>query len=335
MTKLYEIITTILQNATDSIQEGLYEGTQLIFDNGFFNIVFSLSIVWIGFMIAFRKFSSEEMAYRFIWLIIVISFVKTITLNEYIYNTLVDWLNLPRDVFLELIHNFVTSTNSNTNIKNIIENILISLSQLTTFLFEQAGWSNITAYFYGFIVSISGLFLVFVTMLNTVFSIFLSDVVLSLMPFVLPFLIWKKSEYMFFSWVKLYVSISLYAPFTLLFGLISVQTSELTINITQAIQTDFEQNVMYIFSLVIAQLITAIAIFKIPNIINQIIGSSNEGSSLSSGVGTISAGSTAIAAISKYSGIKYAGNVLRKTPIPKHTASSGIRDSLIDDVKVR
>ena len=53
----------------------------------------------------------------------------------------------------------------------------------------------------------------------------------------------------------------------------------------KAIDTSFEQNIQYILVLILAQGLVIIAVFKIPNIINQLIGSSNEGSSLTSGVG--------------------------------------------------
>ena len=336
MTKLYEIATSILQNGTDYIQSGLYQSSQLVFNNSFFNIVFSLSIVYLGFMIAFKRFSSEDIAYRAIWLIVVISFVKTVIYNQNIYNLLISLLNTPRDMFLELIYNFVSNTNSSATVKNIIDNISSSISQLATYLFNQSGWSNISAFFYGIIVLLSGSFLLVITLLNSIFSVFLSDVILSLMPFVLPFLIWKKSESMFYSWIKLYISVSLYAPFTLLFGLISVQTSEFTINVTHAIQSDFQENAMYIFVLVIVQLLTAIAIFKIPNIINQIIGSSNEGSSLTSGVGTLSAGGAIIGAVSKYSGLTFSA-----TKVGKMAKSTGakfgdrFKDTIKDKISMR
>lgn len=237
-------------------------------------------------------------------------------------------------MFLELIHNFVSNTNSSATVKNIIDNISSSISQLATYLFNQSGWNNISAFFYGIIVLLSGSFLLVITLLNSIFSVFLSDVILSLMPFVLPFLIWKKSESMFYSWGKLYISVSLYAPFTLLFGLISVQTSEFTINVTHAIQSDFQENAMYIFALVIVQLLTAIAIFKIPNIINQIIGSSNEGSSLTSGVGTISTGGAIIGAVSKYSGLSFSAIKMGKMAKTAGGAmGSKIKDKIKDTIK--
>lgn len=335
MTKIYEVITSILQNATDYIQNGMYQASHQVFDNAFFNIAFALSVVYVGFMIAFRRFSNEEVAYRFIWLIVVISLVKAVLYDKNIYNMLISLLNTPRDTFLELIYNFISNTNSSASVKNITDNISSSISQLATYLFNQGGFTDIAPFFYGIVVLLSGSFLLILTLLNSVFSIFLSDVVLALLPFVLPFLIWKKSEYMFFSLVKLYISVSLYAPFTLLFGLISVQTSEFTINVTHAIQADFQQNVMYIFALIIVQAITALAIFKIPNIINQVIGSSNEGSSLTSGVGTLSAGSAIVSTFSKYTGLKYSAQAMNRTVTSAGGIANKLKETLANKIQIR
>jgi len=304
---IYEIVETIFQNATDYITRGLYNGAQYVFNNGFFNVAFSLSVIWLGSLIAFNKLKSEEIAHKFIWTILLFAFVKTIIYNQYMYESLVTILNTPRDVFIDLIHNFVSDIDKNASVKNIITNLASSISSVGTYIFNQVGLNNISAVFYGLIVYASGAFLIIVIFLNSVFSIFLSNVVLALLPFVLPFLIWKKSEGMFFSWVKLYISISLYAPFTLLFGLIAVETTRFTMFVSHNIQTDFKSNVMYIFALVIVQALTALAIFKIPNIINQIIGSSNEGSSLTGGIGTISAGGAIVSTLAKASGMKFAG----------------------------
>ena len=332
MTELYEIVKSIFQNGTDWITMGLYESAQLVFNNGFFNVVFSLSILWIGFMIMFRKLSSEETAHKLIWLIVVFSIVKMTIFNSDMYETTVSLLNTPRDMFITLIHNFVSDIDKNASIKNIINNVSIAIDQLGTYFLNQAGWSNISSFFYGAVIYLSGGFLLLVILLTSVFSIFLSDVLLSLMPFILPFLAWKKSEYMFFAWVKAYISVSIYAPFTLLFGLIAVQTTEFTMRVTHLIQADMKQNIMYLFALIIVQALTALAIFKIPNIINQIIGSSNEGSSLTSGVGTVSAGGAIISTVSKYTGMKFANNVGSKVA---KKAGSKIAKDVISKVTMR
>lgn len=335
-TNIFKTLQGIFENVTGDIQNGLYQSAKTIFDNGFFNIAFAFAIIWIGFMIVFRKFNSEEMAYKSIWTICVFSFVKLMLLEQSMYQNMIDVFNLPRNAFIMAINDLVKRTNSTADVQTIINTLYASQSLITKTIFDKGGLTEIAPFFYGFIVWFTGSLMMLVIILNTVFSIFLSEIVLSLLPLVLPTLIWKKSEYVFFSWIKLYVSVSLYAPFTILFGLISIKVIELTMKIANAIDKDFEQNVQYILVLVLAQGLVIIAVFKIPNIINQLIGSSNEGSSLTSGVGTLSAGGAMVSSFSKYTGLTYTaskvGGIASKTA---GAVTTKIRDTLKDKVSIR
>lgn len=333
---IFKTLQGIFENVTGDIQNGLYQSARTIFDNGFFNIAFAFAIVYIGFLIAFKKFGSEEMAYKSIWTICVFSFVKLMLLEQSMYQNMIDVFNLPRNAFLMAISDLVKRTNSTADVQTIINTLYASQSLITKTIFDKGGLTEIAPFFYGFIVWFTGSLMMLVIILNTVFSIFLSEIVLSLLPLVLPTLIWKKSEYVFFSWIKLYISISLYAPFTMLFGLISVKVITLTIAIANAIDKDFEQNVQYILVLVLAQGLVIIAIFKIPNIINQLVGSSNEGSSLTSGIGTLSAGGAMVSSFSKYTGLTYTaskvGGIASKTA---GAVTTKIRDTIKDKVSIR
>lgn len=335
-TNIFKTLQGIFENVTGDIQNGLYQSAKTIFDNGFFNIAFAFAIIWIGFMIVFRKFNSEEMAYKSIWTICVFSFVKLMLLEQSMYQNMIDVFNLPRDAFIMAINNLVKRANSTADVETIINALYASQTLITKSIFDKGGLTEIAPFFYGFIVWFTGSLMMLVIILNTVFSIFLSEIILALLPLVLPTLIWKKTEYVFFSWIKLYVSVSLYAPFTILFGLISIKVIELTMKIANAIDKDFEQNVQYILVLVLAQGLVIIAVFKIPNIINQLIGSSNEGSSLTSGVGTLSAGGAIVSAFSKYTGLTYTaskvGGIASKTA---GAVTTKIRDTLKDKVSIR
>ncbi|MDN5125552.1 type IV secretion system protein [Aliarcobacter butzleri] len=335
-TNIFKTLQGIFENVTGDIQNGLYQSARTIFDNGFFNIAFAFAIIWIGFMIAFRKFNSEEMAYKSIWTICVFSFVKLMLLEQSMYQNMIDVFNIPRNAFLMAINDLVKRTNSTADVQTIINALYASQTLITKSIFDKGGLTEIAPFFYGFIVWFTGSLMMLVIILNTVFSIFLSEIILALLPLVLPTLIWKKTEYVFFSWIKLYVSVSLYAPFTILFGLISIKVVELTMKIANAIDKDFEQNVQYILVLVLAQGLVIIAVFKIPNIINQLVGSSNEGSSLTSGVGTLSAGGAMVSSFSKYTGLTYTaskvGGIASKTA---GAVTTKIRDTLKDKVSIR
>ena len=189
---IYGIVTGIFSTATQAITEGLNQGAQSVFNNEFFNTAFALSLVYIGFLIAFRKIQNEELAQRLIWTLIIFSLVKLILFDNNTYRMVIDFLNVPRDIFTELIYDLTKNINEKATLKNIINSVSTSIDSLATTILSKAGWNNVSAYFYGAIIYISGLFLVFVILLNSVFSIFLSNVIMALMPFVLIFLVWNK-----------------------------------------------------------------------------------------------------------------------------------------------
>ncbi len=333
---IFESITGVFSTAMYSINDGIYKGAHTVFTNDFFEVALSISFVVIGYMIAFRKLKDEEIAYKIIWTLIIFVIVHTVLYNKSWYNYLIELLDLPRDAFVSLIKTTVTTINNEASIGNIINRIHLANSGLTNYLYDIGGVSNIVPLVYGILVFITGNFLLLVILLTSVFSIFLSQIVLALLPLILIFLIWKKTEYIFFNWAKLYISISLYAPFTLLFGLVSIQIANLSIQTLSNIQQDFGASAIYISSLALMQLLTALAIFKIPNIINQVIGSSNEGSSLTSGVGTISAGTAIMGAVSKYTGLRFTGNKAKNmaSKVGGNIANRG-SDYLKNKIKMR
>ncbi len=309
MINLFSTLNGIFSKATESIIKGIYQAGATIFNNEFFTAIFALFVVYVGIMIAFRKIQSEELAYKLTWTVFIFSFVKAFMYDPYYYDLLVSFLDLPRLVFTELIVRLVNTTNSEASVESLINVLYTASNSLTDSLFKVGSLTNFIPLIYGVIVWFTSTFLILVILLTTVFSVFLSQVVLALGVFIVPFLLIKKTEYIFYSWSKLYISISLYAPFTILFGLIAVETANTTIHITKLLETDFKANIEFILVLVLAQALTIIAIFKIPNIINQIIGSSNEGTSLTSGVGTVSAGATVMSGFSKMTGFNFVSRV--------------------------
>ncbi len=310
--QIFESISAVFEKAMYQINTGLYNGAHTVFNNDFFSSALGLSIVFIGYMIAFRKIKDEEIAYKMIWTLTIFSVVHTVLYNKSWFEYIIEVVDLPREAFLSLIKTVVLSANQEASIGNVINRISQANISLSNYLYDIGGATNLMPMIYGILTFITGTFLLLAILVMSIFSIFLSNVALSLLPFILPFLVWKKTEYIFFNWTKLYISISLYAPFTLLLGLVSIETANLSIQTLNTIQQDFNKSTIYILSLMLMQILTALAIFKIPNLINQVIGSSNEGTSLTSGVGTISAGAAALGAAAKYSGLNIAGNVAKK-----------------------
>jgi len=335
LTNLYKTIHGLFDESTRTIIEGIREGAGDIFNSTFYNSTLSLALVGFGFLIAFRKIDAEETARKFLWALFMFSLSSLLMVNDDYYDYFISLVNIPRDVFIEVVSKMVVDMNSSAGLEDIIDKLQYSVYLVTNSLFDKGSMTNLVPYIYGGIVWLSGSFLILVTLLNTVFSIFLSNIIISLLPFVIPTLVFKKTESVFFAWIKLYISISLYAPFTILFGLVSVHVATYTMSVAPAIQNDFGANVGEIIGLVIAQCLIAIGVFKIPNIVNQLIGSSNEGGSLTSGVGTVSAGGAIMSTFAKFTGLNILGKGAAKglTNYAKNMNGSSIRKSGIDSVK--
>lgn len=304
MVDIYKTVNGIFDESLKNIQDGLFESGAAMFDNTFFNIAFTLSVCYIAFLLMFHKLKSEESAYKLIWLICIFSIVKGILFNHSFYNLFIQIINAPGNALIQMIHNFVIGFNSDANIENIIENLITSLRNVHDTIYEKASWDNFMPYIYATLLYLCGTFLIVAMLLFSIFSIFLAKVVLSISPFVIIFLLWRKTEYIFFNWLRLYISLSLYPAMTMIFGLVSLHVAEHMKRVSTGLaEGGFDDVIGVCITLVLA----ALAIFKIPNIINQIIGSANEGSSLSSGMGTLSAGAAIVGTVAKVTGAKFAG----------------------------
>lgn len=304
----YKIITT----ATAYMQEGMYRGAQLIYDNAFFVSALTLSIIIFGVMFAFRKFQSEEAVYQVVWTLLVFSFVKTMLLSTNSYDFFVEIMKIPSNILLKAVGHVLELSGGQT-MKEILDSIQTSNVGLLEMIRAEGGWSNWFPYFYSAVIWIVGTFLIVTIVLMLLISTFLAELVLSLAPLILPALVFSKTQGVFFQWMRLYISLSLYAPFTLLFGVVLIQVNKLIQHSVQALRKEgFAENTEFIFVVIVIQVLVALGIYRIPNIINQIIGSSNEGSSLSGSVGTASAGVTMLMGASKLSGVNLAGKGVEK-----------------------
>lgn len=305
LTNLYAFIVSFFTEALIPIQQGVREGASLLFNNTFFTSALALTIVGAGYLLATQKLKSEELAHKIIWTIFVFSFAKAILFDTSTYEWFLSVINILSHSLITITEGLVNEVDEGAKLESVINTLALTVDSITTSLFSQGGWSNIMPYIFGIIAWISGTFLIILILLNAVFSQFLAGIVLSLLPLIIVTLIWTKSEYVFFNFCKLYISLSLYAPFTILFGLVSVHVAKYSMMVSANLNNDVMNNAELIISLVIVQCLIAIGVMKIPNIINQLIGSANEGSSMTSGIGTISAGATAMGAMAKYSGVSF------------------------------
>lgn len=304
MVGIYKAVNGIFDNALTGIQSGLYESAASLFNNAFFNIAFTLSLCYIGFLLMFQKLKTEESAYKLIWLIVVFTLVKGVISQQGLYQFFMQIINAPANALLQMLNGLVSGINQNANLETIVENLVTALRNIHDTIYEKGNWDNMGAYIYALMLYVCGTFVIVAIMLFSIFSIFLAKTTLALSPFIIIFLLWKKTEYIFFNWLRLYVSLSLYPAMTILFGLVCHEVAEYMKRVASGLA---EGGFDGVIGVCIALVLVGLGVFKIPNIINQVIGSSNEGSSMTSGLGTISTGAALVGGVAKWTGAKFAG----------------------------
>jgi type IV secretion system protein VirB6 len=309
MEGIYKEMIGIFDEALETIHDGLYESGAALFNNMFFNLAFTLTVCYLGYLLMFQKMKTEELAYKMIWLIIVFTLVKGILAKQWLYIFFLEIINAPANSLLEMVRHIVTGANENANLENIVETLIFALRNVHDTIYAKGSWDNWLPYMYALLLNLAGTFTIVAILLFSIFSIFLAKTVLALSPFIIIFLLWKKTEYIFFNWLRLYVSLSLYPAMTVLFGLVCYQVAKYMQNVATGLpEGGFEE----VIAICIALVLVGLAVFRIPNIINQVIGSANEGSSLSGGLATMSAGAALVAGVVKWSGAKLGGEAAGK-----------------------
>lgn len=287
LAEIYIIIEGILDSSMIPMQKGMWKVASGIFNNSFFEWGLTGIFLYLSFKILTRQIKEDAIVNSIIWALLITALVNIIMYDKQMYNLTLEILNLPRDTLSVAISDFVSNINKEANTENLIKNISISIGGASSKIIDEAGLlSGGSAYLLAGLLWLSGFFLILVMIFMSLISSFLAEFVLIFLPFVLVFVIFRKTENIFFAWVKVYISLSLYEPLCSLFGIVTQKGAEYVISITNnANSLDFST----ISGLVLLQVVIGLCLFKIPNLINQVISSSNEGSSFSGAVGTASA----------------------------------------------
>jgi type IV secretion system protein VirB6 len=309
--QIYNYINTIFSTSSQEIINNFYGAARLIFTSAFFRACFYLAVVLYGVLIMLNKVPNETMAYTAVFSIISLAIVQLILVDSTFYNFFISILDIPREIFLEFV-SFGASSGGKINVTDTINQLSASMMALTNKLFSFGSWKNFTAYLFAGIYFITSTFLLFVVLFMILFSTLLAKITLALGIVLLPTLAFLRTQHIFFSWIKLYISLSLYSPFAMLFGIFLKEIGKYNIQIIEMLTDDWIKSLTWIVAIILAQALVALGIFKIPNIINQIVGSAHEGSSMTAGVGTISAGAAIMSAVTKYTGVNVAAGVAKR-----------------------
>lgn len=337
---LYQIISEIFGQVTEKVAQNIFNGTTQVFGSGFFHGVMVLSaLFWLVMKIIKTEQFSIKDTYPITIFLLYFYSVYFITQNQAIYFETLNILHIPRDV---LTYIFTNATGKHP--AEVINSLYIALSNTQKVLDEADGaWYsfNIISKTLSIIFFLSSLILVGVLAFTIIFSTLLARIILSFGAFMFLCLLWSKTRGHFFSWLKLYWSISFYAPFGALLGSVGVAFGDYASNSATKMGADGSMDLFGMVIVIIGMWIVIFLFTKIPMIINAIVGTANDSSTGGTGLVGMVAGfaGASLSKIADYfkgkgaSGIGKLGDLVKSKFGSKESENKGSENPLDQDTK--
>jgi type IV secretion system protein VirB6 len=281
----FEQLAALFQQVGDNIGAMIYGASKGIYNNEWFVACFSLSILVYGIYII-KDGVNREKIIRAMTFLMMYAFIWMFLNNKTVYNLTTDIMDIPKTIFSQGLNVVITGSMGKMVLpQDVVIEVSGSFADTAKNILDADGWVLPKVMYVLFcmtsmvlITAIAGL---------SIISIFIAEIIFSLFALILPFALWKQTRGLLFSWARTYISYSLYAPFASLFGVFAIKLAEFTKEeLTKQSISDMDFQI--ISSVIIGQIIIIFCIFKIPTIINQIIGSQNEGGSLSGAISSLS-----------------------------------------------
>lgn len=283
-TSMYQALNEIFASVSDSIVQNVYSGSKDVFGSGFFNAFILLSaLFWLVLKIIKTEQFSIKDVYPITFFLIYYYIVYFITQDETIYYETLDLLQYPRNT---LTYIFSKSIGAN-HPADIVNSLYVGLKSTQEVLDRADGaWYsfNLISKTLSVIFFLLSIALLAVLAFTIIFSSLLARIIISFGAFMFICLLWNKTRGYFFSWLKLYLSFSFYAPLGALFGSVALAFGNYASNVAVKMG---EVGSMDIFGMVVVIIGMVLCIFlftKIPLIVNAIVGSANDSSTGGSGL---------------------------------------------------
>lgn len=288
MGDIYNSIAVIFYNVTNAIVAKVYS-TTLILYKGVIPYLFVLFIlVWTIKKISTAEHFSLKDLYPSVIFTFTFIVVEIILLNEKIYYFfLEDVFQYPRDALSSVVIGILNDTKNSTNPNEIIKTLITSIST-TQAVLDQAdgGWFdfNFTSKLLSVVFWIVSLVLIILVCGITIVSTLLARILISFFGFMLPFVLWSKTRGYFAGWLRTYISFSLYAPLAVLFASVAVQFGTYSTSIMLDVGKNENIDLMSFMIVIVGFVLCIYFLLKIPNLVNGVVGSSNDSMTGASGI---------------------------------------------------
>ena len=195
-------------------------------------------------------------------------------------------------------------------------------------MWDKGGFTNPLPIVLSGVYWLVGFMFLIVLIVMTVLSQFMANVILSLGALALPLVIWQPTKSVFFSWLRLYISLSLWAPFALLLSGIPTNAIQ---NIQQGYILTAKSDTLIYAALVsiVLMLFSIFLLVKIPAWVSAIIGSGDSDGTGSGLVGLAKMGTKILEyAKNKIQGKMHTPSTLKESHHQKEEPpKQGLKDS--------
>ncbi|TLE15934.1 hypothetical protein LS72_005080 [Helicobacter apodemus] len=295
---LFESLFGQLHEVASNLISMIYSAEQVIFFNGLaYSLIGLIAIFWLIKRLHKGGIDKEDAYQALIWIVIV-SIIYVIMGNEGAYYEFLNLLDLPINYVSAITAQSFGNTDFATSFGNGIDTLNNGISAIYESLFkyfEGQGkgflfddptflttiYTIIYMFFWG-IMWLTYMILILAITSICIVTKFMATIILSIAPIVIPCLMMNQLRGYFFSWLKLYLSYSMYAPIAMIIGnfpmkalekveLIPDNTSQLTQIIASFTFIFFKP-----ISLMIVAIIAIMVLVKVPSWVNQILGTQND-----------------------------------------------------------
>ena len=309
--KAYSVIAGQINSSTGSLISGTYYAAHSILFNGVaYTIIGLIAMFWLMQRLK-DNFPKEQLWKAFVWICIT-AFVFGAFGSITAYKELLTWFHIPASWANDIASSVSGGGNIATKFGNIwdtLNNIFTQTENYVTskktyaantmaFKYEAESWykpdwtvaaTNWLKYagiwlklFVFQILRLLIIIMLLAVAAMTLVSEFIGGILLAISPMVVPLIIIPQTRAYFFSWLKLYISVSLYAPLALLVLGIAQKAVKLLAN--KGGQEMWDSPAATPFPALCMTIIAIYTMMKIPNWIQQIMGASD--GSMGSGAGT-------------------------------------------------
>lgn len=277
---IFDIISKILKKLGDNLTDKIYKASHDIYTNGFvLSFVSVLVVFWV--LSKLKGWERKDTYTIFVYAttyVIVLSLLK----NKDLFLFVLGIYDFPKHVLNGVVGFIVGADKADPfEIIAIVQNSLTAINIDTGSFWSGYKVANIITYG---IFWLTAFFMIVCLAVMIIFSTFTAILIKSLGAIVIPCLLWNKTRGIYFAWLKLYISLTLYAPFAIFISLMAKESSEYASNVTNDNMAGVDSFIS-IIAVATINLLCIVMLMKIPSWVNQLVGSNNDNDSM--GVGTV------------------------------------------------